>query len=297
MTALLTAESRGSSGPVRNEKIAQAIAECKRLKLPVLPPSVNYSDNEFTIENKTKIRFGLSAIKNVGGVAISGIVEARCDGRFKSLADFCSRLDLSKVNKKTIESLIKAGAMDEFGKRVSLLSLYPQIVEKIGKEQKAHDRNQVGLFDNEPTTVKASYEMSIVDDGIAEFTDQEKLLFERELLGFFLTNHPLNQQLAALTAKTSHRIPNLPEEKEGTHIKIGGILSQVKKILTRKSNAEMAFLTLEDQIGYSVECVIFPKVFDSFKYLLVKDSIVVIDGKLDFKDEQPVIIVSALERL
>ncbi|HVZ67732.1 MAG TPA: DNA polymerase III subunit alpha [Patescibacteria group bacterium] len=296
MTALLTAESRGTSGPARNEKIAQAIAECKRLKVTILPPSVNKSLSDFSIEDNVNIRFGLSAIKNVGSAAISTILEARNDAEFVSLSDFCDRVDLSKVNKKTIESLVKAGAMDEFGKRAALLSIYPNIVEKIAKEAKKKDRNQFSLFDDEPTPTKSHYEAK-VDETIEEFSEKEKLGFERELLGFFLTNHPLNQELEQILEKTTHPIVNLAEEKEGTRIKVAGILSTVKKILTRKNNSEMAFATLEDHVGYSIECVVFPKIFESYKYQLVKDNIVFIEGKLNFKDEQPVIIVDTLEQI
>ncbi len=296
MTALLTAESRGSTGPARNEKIAQAIAECKRLDVTILAPSVNYSQADFSIENKTKVRFGLSAIKNVGSAAITTILEARNTGPFTSLADFCEKVDLQKVNKKTMESLIKAGAMDEFGKRAALVSIFPDIVEKISREQKARDRNQFGLFDGDPKPAKNHYEAKI-GANIEEFSEKEKLFFEKELLGFFLTNHPLNQNLVAIANQTSHQIATLPEEKEGTKIKVGGIIATVKKIITRKSNAEMAFITLEDNVGYTIECVVFPKIFDINKYQLTKDNIVIIEGKLDFKDEQPVILVDTIERL
>ncbi len=296
MTALLTAESRGSSGPTRNEKIAQAVAECKRLKISVLPPSVNKSDSDFSIQEGTKIRFGLSAIKNVGSAAITSILECRKQGPFSGLADFCEKIDLQKVNKKTMESLIKAGAMDEFGKRSALLSIYPGIVEKISKDEKLRQKNQFGLFDDSPQPTKSRYETQINQD-MEEFSDKEKLFFEKELLGFFLTDHPLNQELSALFEKTSHSISSLLEEKEGSRIKVGGILSAIKKILTRKNNSEMAFVTLEDNVGYSIECVVFPKTFDSFKYILVKDTIIIVEGKLNFKDDKPVIIVDNLERL
>lgn len=295
MTALLTAESRGSSGPARNEKIAQAIAECKRLKLVILPPSVNTSSSDFTIENHTDIRFGLSAIKNVGTAAISTILEARRDGAFTGISDFCSRVDLQKVNKKTVESLIKAGAMDEFGKRAALLSLYADVVERIARDQKIRDKNQFSLFGEEnPTKTLAEPRAS---DDISEFSDNEKLSFEKELLGFFLTDHPLNQELARIASLASHVLSTLSEEKEGTRIKVGGIIATVKKILTRKNNNEMAFLTLEDSSGITIECVIFPKIFDEFKFQLIRDAIVIVEGKLDFKDEKPVIIVDSIRRL
>jgi DNA polymerase-3 subunit alpha len=116
-------------------------------------------------------------------------------------------------------------------------------------------------------------------------------------LGFFLTDHPLNQALERLASRTSHALATLGEEKEGAKIKVGGIIATVKKILTRKSNAEMAFVTLEDNIGYTIECVVFPKIFDEFKFQLTRDTIVVIEGKLDFKDEKPVIIVDSIARL
>ncbi len=293
MTALLTAESRGSTGPVGNEKIAQAIAECKRLNVQILPPSLSHSESEFSIEGQ-KIRFGLSAIKNVGSAAISSILEARREGKLVGFVDFCEKVDLQKVNKKTIESLIKAGAMDDFGKRSALLLKYPNIVGRITKDQKNRNKNQFELFGSDPKQSKSLTEEKI-EDNIEEFSDREKLLFEKELLGFFLTDHPLNHAADSLLKKTTHRIANLSEEKEGTRIRVGGILASVKKIFTRKNNNEMAFATLEDNLGFNIECVIFPKVFDLYKPQLTKDSILIIDGKLNFKDEQPVIIVESLE--
>ena len=293
MTALLTAESRGSSGPSKNEKIAQAISECKRLNVIVLPPSINKSESDFSIEEGIKVRFGLSAIKNVGEAAISSILSARANGPFLSLSDLCMRVDLSKVNKKTVESLIKAGALDEFGNRASLLTVFTEIGAKIGKE-KNQVKKQAGLFDGDPEPVSAAYRTSIPE--IEEFSENEKLSFEKELLGFFLTNHPLSQELEEIAKLISHEIHMLPEEKEGSRIKIGGLLSQVKKIITKKSNSEMAFALIEDHAGFSIECVIFPKTFEIYKNILIRDSILIVEGKLDFKDERPVLIVDSIER-
>jgi DNA polymerase III subunit alpha len=294
MTALLTAESRGTTGPAKNEKIAQAVAECKRLNVVILTPSVNYSDADFSIQ-ANMVRFGLSAIKNVGSSAISTILEARANGRFTSLMDFLSRVDLSKVNKKTVESLIKAGAMDEFGKRSALLSSYPEFVEKASRELKSQAKNQASLFGNLDEAEHLNSN-SILND-IEEFTEKEKLMFEKELLGFFLTNHPLIEELENLARYVSHNITDLEEEKEGTPLKIGGLLSSVKKIITKKSNQEMAFVTIEDSAGLSVEVVIFPKTFENTKSVLIRDAIVIIEGKLQFKDDRPVIIADAIRRL
>ncbi len=293
MTALLTAETRGTSGPARNEKISQALAECKRLKINVLAPSVNTSEAEFTIEDKTSIRFGLSAIKNVGAAAISAIQEARKDGSFKSMYDFASRVDLSKVNRKTVESLIKAGAMDEFGKRAILLSTYPVILEKINKKTKQKTQNQVSLFAEEEEEESDDY--GILDAG-DDFSEQEKLQLEKELLGFFLTGHPMSHVMENLSRSVTHTIEHLKEEKTARKVKTGGMICAVKKIYTKKSNAEMAFVTIEDQIGRQMECVVFPKTYEIAKPLLQQDSIVLINGMLDFKDDHPVILVDNLQK-
>ncbi len=295
MTAVLTAESRGSSGPVRNEKISQAISECKRLKIEVLPPSLNKSVAEFSIEDGKKIRFGLSAIKNVGGAAIGTILEARTKGSFVSFTDFLRRVDLSKVNKKTLESLIKAGGMDEFGKRSVLLSSFGLLVDKINKEEKQKIKNQASLFGDDEAVIVSSIDKFDID--IEEFTEKEKLMFEKELLGFFLTNHPLSQEVGRIESRISHKISELHGDKEGVSIKIGGFVSSIKKILTKKGNNEMAFVTLEDHSGSFCECVVFPRIYESFKNLLLRDSIVIIEGKLQFKDERPVVIVEMVKTL
>ena len=294
MTALLTAESRGTTGPAKNEKIAQAIAECKRLKVEVLPPSVNHSEEDFNIEDKTKVRFGLTAIKNVGAAAIFSILEARKDGSYESFVDFARRVDLSKVNKKTLESLAKAGAFDEFGTRAALLATMPIILEKIQKENKKA-RAQSSLFDDDPT--EPPHMDYSIPTNIEEFSNKEKLMFEKELLGFFLTDHPMAQDLHIIINRITHKISELPEEKNGNKIKIGGLISQIKKIYTKKTNAEMAFMVLEDHLGYTIECVIFPKTYDIMKYNLVQDQVVIVSGKVDFKDERPVVLVENVQKL
>jgi DNA polymerase-3 subunit alpha len=288
MTALLTAESRSTTGPVKNEKISVAVAECKRLNLEVLGPDVNASLQDFSIENN-KIRFGLSAVKNVGSAAISTILEARENGKFESIIDFCSRVDLSKVNKKTLESLIKAGAFDEFGKRAVLLSSISEVVSSISKKAQKPKTNQVSLFSDIPKQHE-KINMNMYED-VPDFTASEKLMFERELLGFFLSDHPLNQKLNTLFAFSTHKINDLSEVKDGTRVKVGGLIANVKKIFTKKNNDEMAFVRIEDHIGVSIECVVFPKVFEKAKGYLIKDAIVIMEGRLDFKEDLPVIII------
>ncbi len=225
MTALLTAESRGTSGPTKNEKISQAIAECKRLKVTVLSPDINKSESDFTIENKKAIRFGLSAIKNVGAAAIESILSARANGPFTSFEDLASRVDLSKVNKKTLESLIKAGAMDQYGKRATLLITLPEFLDKSHKKKKDQEAGQTLLFD-EPTDTKkftSSYD-------IEDFTENEKLAFEKEFLGFYLTAHPQSANMSYARTLITHDLNLVTEEKEGTRVKIGGIIESSRRI-------------------------------------------------------------------
>ena len=287
MTALLTAESRGTTGPVKNEKIAQAVAECKRLKVIVLPPDINKSNYDFTMEDKKNVRFGLSAIKNVGIAAIDSILRGRKSGSFKNFEDFCKRVDLGPVNKKTIESLIKAGAMDAFGNRANLLIIYPETIENIHKKKKQEQEGQTSLFNEEDT---AKIEKKSLQ-GIEDFSLNEKLLFEKEFLGFYLTSHPQIDNLLSLKSYISHEIELLTEEKEGTHVEIGGIIESAKRIFTKKTGSEMAFITIGDEKGLSIECIVFPKIFESYKSYLIKDTVVLIKGHVDTKNDKPTIIV------
>ncbi|MBI4089137.1 MAG: DNA polymerase III subunit alpha [Candidatus Levybacteria bacterium] len=294
MTALLTAESRGTTGPVKNEKIAQAIAECKRLKITVLPPDINKSQSDFTIEDKIKIRFGLTAIKNVGHAAIKSILDARSGGAFKSFEDFCFRIDLGAVNKKTIESLIKAGALDRFGNRASLLMVYPEIALSAHKKRKQEEEGQISFFnDSEDRKLEGRGNINKVED----FSTNEKLGFEKEFLGFYLTSHPQLDNLLYIKSVISHEIDILAEEKEGTRVKIGGIIESARRIFTKKNNNEMAFLLIGNENGVSVECVVFPKIFEQHKKLLIKDSVIVVEGHLDTKNDKPTIIAEKISQI
>ncbi|MBI2036565.1 DNA polymerase III subunit alpha [Candidatus Microgenomates bacterium] len=291
MTAVLTAESRASSGTTKDDKIARAVLECKRLRIPVLPPDVNLSQTEFTIEDKTKIRFGLSAIKNVGEAAISSILLARQSGPFSSLADFINRVDLSKVNKKTLESLIKAGAMDAFGKRAVQLSSLSENLSNTQKEKKRQTMGQESLFgDDHKEENRTSGAMSLME----EFTRGELLAFERELLGFYLTEHPLERLISQLRRQSQNTISQLHlAETDQKKIRICGIISSLRKFLTKKSQSEMAFLRLEDQTS-EIECVVFPKVYSLYKDILFKDQIVIVEGRLDNKEDRLSLIIETI---
>ncbi|MBI2048078.1 MAG: DNA polymerase III subunit alpha [Parcubacteria group bacterium] len=293
MTALLTAESRGSTGPVKNEKIAQAIAECKRLKINVLPPDINKSDKDFTIENKENIRFGLSAIKNVGDAAIKNVLSQRSIRPFKSLNDFCMRVDLSTINKKTIESLIKAGAMDQFGNRAYLLTSYQEIVDQIGREKKQKVEGQESLFGDENDHLTPNSNLGGIDD----FSTNEKLAFEKEFLGFYLTSHPQMDNLLAIKSQISHELDLLDDQTEGQVVKIGGIIEGSRRIFTKKTGSEMAFISIGNEKGIIIDCIIFPKIFEKYKNFITKDNLVILEGRVDTKNERPIIIAEKISLL
>ncbi|MBA3723777.1 MAG: DNA polymerase III subunit alpha [Candidatus Levybacteria bacterium] len=294
MSALFTAESRGTSGPAKNEKIAQAVMECKRINLPILPPDINKSKSDFSVEDKTNIRFGLSAVKNVGEAAIESVIEARKKGRFTTIEDFCVRVSLSAVNKKTLESLIKSGAMDAFGNRASLLIAFPEIVSKINQIKKQKAEGQTSLFDVEGESPDDAPNIDFSLTEIDDFTKEEKLQFEKDFLGIYLTSHPHIDKLAYLKSYGTMDLDELAEQPEGSTIKIGGLVDSVKRIFTKKTGAEMAFLGIADEKGTTVEVVVFPKTFETYKHLLVMDSVVIVGGKYDTKNDKPTILADSI---
>jgi len=292
MTALLTAES-GST-----EKIVEGVAECKKMGILILPPNINKSEAGFSIENNKNslggkaIRFGLNAIKNVGEAALDEILEARKKGgEFKSFCDFYMRVNSQKVNKKVLESLIKAGAMDIFGKRSAMLLGLDALREKCDSLLKQKAQGQVSLFGSE----NSSDNIVIPSDNfpnIEEFNKNELMQFEKELLGFYLTEHPLSAMFSSLALITRERIGDIDKENvvSGTKVRLGGIISSLRTTLTKKNNSEMAFATLEDESG-SIEIVIFPKVYSTAKEIWVKDKGVIVSGKLEKNDRGISVIV------
>lgn len=296
MTALLTAESRGTTGPAKAEKIAQAVAECKRINIQVLLPDINLSDAEFSIEENVRIRFGLSAIKNVGEAAIRTILEARSKAPFSSIEDFCMRVDLGTVNKKTLESLIKSGAMDRFGNRAMLLASVIEIADKVNKFKKQQSDGQSSLFGDDMGSEKDMKVNAEEYSCIEDFSDIEKLTFEKEYLGFFLTAHPQAAYLEAVKQIVTHELDLLPENEANLLVTVGGIVESMKRIFTKKTNAEMAFVTIANEKGIAVECVIFPKIFEMYRDILLPDTVLVFEGKLDNKDDRPVIIVNTIKK-
>ena len=303
MAALLTAESSGNSGPDRDEKVALAIEECLKMKVKILPPDINQSKVNFSIEDESDslggkaIRFGFAAIKNVGEAAIGAILEAReAGGNFKSIFDFCQRVDAQKVNKKVLESLIRVGTMSMFGKRAALLSSLEKIRNKGSLRQKEKANGQFGLFDSDPET-DPDFEEKIPE--MEEFSQEELLSLEKDLLGLYLTEHPLNRFLPILAAKRSHRIEDLLNEESRDKdklVKIGGMISSLRVVLTKANAQEMAFVRIEDDSG-SIEAVVFPKLFSHTKDCWVKNQMVLVKGRLQIREDNPNLVVEEVKLL
>ncbi|PJE67297.1 DNA polymerase III subunit alpha [Candidatus Shapirobacteria bacterium CG10_big_fil_rev_8_21_14_0_10_40_9] len=285
MAALLTAESGNT------DKVALGVEECRRTGITILPPDINSSGVGFSIE-EGMIRFGLSAIKNVGEAAIEAILKARkSGGNFISLSDFCQRVDPQKVNKKVLESLIKAGAMDRFGSRAAMLAGLEQIRKTGEVEQREKSRGQVSLFEKE----EGQKEKAAKDDlpQIEEFSRSELLSLERELLGFYLTEHPLSSVLSLLSSEVSHKIYELGEGMETSErVRIGGLVSSLRIVLTKNGKNEMAFVTLEDETG-KIEAVVFPKTFTMTRLCWIRDQVVLVDGRLESREEEVSLIVES----
>jgi len=286
MTALLTAELSGIAGPQREIKMAQAIEECQRMGIPVLPPDINYSFAGFVIEGGS-IRFGLSAIKNVGQAAIESILSTReKDGKFTSFKDFLFRVDLRKVNKKTVESLIQAGAFSSFANRATLLSNYPRVLEEVQKEKIKQDKGQFDLFGEENNKKK------LIDNfkSIPEFSEEEIFEMERKIIGFLISKNPFSQYKEIIEKKISKNIGDILDDDIGKSLVLAGIISGKKVIKTKKNNQEMAILTVYDQTE-TIEVIVFPKTYFKLKSILQINKIILFKGKVDNKDQRLIIIL------
>jgi len=282
MTAVLTAESRGNTGPPRDEKISMIVEECRRMKLPLLPPDINASDVEFTIEGFS-IRFGLSAIKNIGTAAIDSILEARgSKEKFTTLTDVIKRVDTTKVNKKTFECLIRSGALDAFGNRAQLMAVLGDILTIAHKDKRAVAAGQTGMFEVE--------ERSEHLPDIEELPKEQLLSFEKELLGFYLTEHPMTRRMEELLREGATPISDITRERVGDKIRLGGMVMAVKRITTKAGGQEMAFVRLGDMKN-TIEIVIFPKVYARTIELWHTDRVVMVSGRVDEKDDRLTILV------
>ncbi len=281
MAALLTSEMGNS------DSVVKFIAECRSHDIEVLPPDINESGTTFMV-NGSRIRFGLVAVKNVGEVAIESIIEARKEGRFSSLFDFFERVESRKVNKRVVESLITCGAFDSTGdNRSQMLAVLDDAIDFGQRTQKERNDPQMSLFDmgdDKQVTLNAP-SMPEMD----EWDEKQLLALEKEALGFYITGHPLQKYEDILEKFTNANTISIKEKNNGEAVRIGGTIKSTKIIRTKKGDL-MAFAEIED-MGGSVETVIFPSVYAVVSDLLINDNPVLIQGKLQ-KEENSVKILA-----
>ena len=286
------------------DKVPIYIDECRRLNIEILKPDINHSFTRFTVQNN-KIRFGLGSIKNVGIAVVDSIVSERnSNGPFKSFTDFCERIQDEAVNRKCIESLIKAGAFDEFGQtRSTLLASFESIIDTIQSGAKKNYKGQVSMFDLDSMDNDDKEELKYNFIELKEFEDKELLSMEKEMLGIYISGHPLEklrEQIIRATNIDSMKMKEAKEEvdttgtttkyRDGQMVKYAGIISNIKKKYT-KSNKLMAFATIEDLYG-TAEVIIFENAYQNASNLLLKENVVLVEGKLSIREDDEVKIVA-----
>ena len=296
------------------DKIPAYIEECKRLKIEILKPDINKSDTKFTVD-KNQIRFGMGSIKNVGKSAVDEIVSERNkNGEYKDFSDFCERIKESSVNKKCIESLIKAGAFDNLGQtRRTLLASYEKIIDIISDSGKKSFEGQVSMFDlgGNADTQEIKYTYTI----LPEYEQKELLSIEKEMLGIYISGHPLENLKKQIEAKSNINTLKLREFasenemdiieqgggyannqndlRDGQNVTYAGIITSVKKKYT-KNNTLMAFVTVEDLYGQA-EIIVFDSCYQNSSSVLIDENIVVVEGRLSIReDEEPKIVAKTI---
>jgi DNA polymerase-3 subunit alpha len=287
MTALMSIESNSHSMN-RDEKIAITIDNCRQMGIKILSPDINLSDKDFTIEKDQDsleglaIRFGLNAIKHVGTAAIENILTVRKkEEEFKSFTHFLQSTSNRKVNKKTIESLIKVGAMDNFANRSSMLENLEKI-RQTAEQYNSEVDGQDNLFANVDSQ---STEISDNFVELEEYPKPELLSFEKELLGVYLTSHPLADAMEKLKKRTSLRIGEIDADQHQDQIFLfGGVITKFKEVTT-KTGRKMAFATLEDTTG-KIEFLIFPKLYQKWIAQLHEDSVILLRAKVQNRDDE-----------
>jgi DNA polymerase-3 subunit alpha len=296
MAALLTYEMGDT------DKVVEYIGECKEMGIDVLPPDINESFNDFTVvynkdntQNRGVIRFGLTAVKGVGGKAVEQIILAREKvGRFRSLYHFCETADLRSANKQVMEALIKAGAFDRMGgSRAQMIAGLEKAMQIGSRMQADAHSGQLNFFSGDAANAGAEHQTL---PQTQPWTEMQMLTYEKEVLGFFVTKNPLSEHATDLDAYSNTNTSELTDRREGYEVVIGGMVARIRNIVTKKgktAGAKMAVFELEDLQG-KCEVVVFPKTLEQCGSLLTVDRILFVKGTVDTKRETPNIICDEL---
>ncbi len=286
MTALLTSEKN-----IR-DNIIKYIASCRDMGISVLPPDINESFTDFSVIGDN-IRFGLSAVKNVGEGAVESIIDSRAsDGRFASFHDFCDRVDLHRVNKKVLESLIKCGAFDSLEKnRCRLMEGYEDVVTAAQRRNKDRMNGQTSLFDQPEVIDTVRHELP----DVPEWDHDILLSYEKEMLGFYITGHPLLKYADLLNAVVDTNSVTLSKKQDGSMVSVAGVVSNIREVTTKKKDT-MAYLTIEDLNGF-ITVIVFADLYcDNFP-LIHSEVPLYVKGRLDVGDEGGKIVATEITNI
>ena len=266
------------------DKVAGYIYACRQMNIQMLPPDVNTSDMEFSVEDNA-IRFGLSAVKSLGRPTIKAIIDERNKSRFTSMQDFISRL-YTDLNKRTLENLIKSGAFDTFGNnRRQMMSVYARMLDNEAKQGKAAISGQMSLFDLVDESEKSQFEIKMPD--VSEYTKEDILAFEKEVLGVYVSGHPLDEYAAMWKKHISAMSTDFeiddetgePKVKVDSKATIGGMI-MAKSVKPTKTGQLMAYLTIEDLVG-TVEVIVFPRTFSTYRNIIEGTDKLFITGRVN----------------
>jgi len=281
MTALLTSEKDNT------DKVVEYVKESAALGINVLPPDVNHSVAQFTVENKNSIRFGLLAVKNIGAGAIESMAHARTEGgAFTSIFDFCHRIDLRLNNRKVLESLIKSGAFDGFNcRRAQMMAVLEKALEAGTRGQKEKEVGQFSFFSMGTQETGFGKNDETLPD-IPEWSQAQRLTNEKTLLGFYLSGHPLDRYKTEIEKFADFTTASIRGALDGQEIRMIGLITTIKLTSTKKTNERMAIVGLEDIDG-EMELVVFPSSYTQIASYLKENTVVVVKGKVSFRDGFP----------
>lgn len=286
MTALMSV-SMGDTA-----KVALYVADCRRMHIAVEPPDINSSGWDFTIEDHpdgaSGIRFGLGAVKNVGQAPVEVILNARQEGPFGDLNDLARRVDLRQVGRRSLECLVKVGALDQFGPRLALLEILDRLVAMSSAHFRAVDSGQMSLFGAHTGVV----EKITLPPTTGETSRREILNWEKELIGLYVSDHPLSPVMDALNRAVTHYSGQLSEASPQERVRVAGLITRIRHHQS-KAGKPMAFVALEDLQGV-VELVIFPKTWERVAEIVAYDRIVLVDGKVDLDGAEPKVLVDRI---
>ncbi|MFQ5421539.1 MAG: DNA polymerase III subunit alpha, partial [Anaerolineae bacterium] len=290
MAALLTVEQHNT------DKIGMLMDECRSMGIEVLPPNINHSGHGFLIEETghgQTIRFGLGAVKNVGDGPIAAILQARDEAPCTDVDDLCQRVDLRSVGKRALESLIKVGALKDLGRRAVLLAILERMLRLSGQTHRAVADGQISMFDMGGFDAPAIGSVMYPLPEVKEISRKEMLGWEKELVGTYISSHPVQPYMETIRQSVTCLCGDFEALQHSRNVRVAGLITKIRQTTTKKGDA-MAFVTIEDTQG-ALEVIVFPKTYAAHRHLLTPDSLILVAGKVDVREEdRPKILADSI---